>query len=104
MKNVYSVGYGQLARDGFDLQVTYEEPSKGDKRYLPQGDVKPQYDGVPILQLVNLDRLNSQNDPQPDGLFDYLENYTVISRKAVLFSPCWNLLAVTWSMFLIHQR
>jgi cell surface protein SprA len=29
MKNVYSVGFGQLERQGFDLQITYEEPSKG---------------------------------------------------------------------------
>ena len=87
MKNVYSVGFGQLSRDGFDLQVTYEEPSKGDKRYLPQGDVKQQYDGVPILQLVNLDRLNNQNDPQPDGKFDYLEGYTVISPQSRVIFP-----------------
>ncbi len=87
MKNVYSVGFGQLSRDGFDLQVTYEEPSKGDKRYLPDADLRQQYQGVPILQLVNLDRLNNQNDPQPDGKFDYLENYTVISSQSRVIFP-----------------
>jgi cell surface protein SprA len=87
MKNVYSVGFGQLERTGFDLQVTYEEPSKGDKRYLPDTDVKTEYQGVPILQLVNLDRLNNQNDPQPDGRFDYLENYTVISPQSRVIFP-----------------
>ena len=86
MKNVYSVGFGQLSADGFDLQVSYEEPSKGDKRYLPDADIKAQYQGVPILQLVNLDRLNNQRDPQPDGKFDYIENYTVIpSQSRVIF-------------------
>ena len=86
MKNVYSVGYGQLEENGFDLQVTYEEPSKGDKRYLPETDIRTEYRGVPILQLVNLDRLNNQKDPQPDGKFDYLTNYTVIpSQSRVIF-------------------
>ncbi|HET7896533.1 MAG TPA: cell surface protein SprA, partial [Flavisolibacter sp.] len=87
MKNVYSVGYGQLERSGFDLQVTYEEPSKGDKRFLPEEDVKPEYKGIPILTLVNLDRLNNQNDPQPDGKFDYLEGYTVISSQSRIILP-----------------
>ncbi|HZH67216.1 MAG TPA: cell surface protein SprA, partial [Flavisolibacter sp.] len=87
MKNVYSVGFGQLSRDGFDLQVTYEEPSRGDKRYLPETDVRPAFKGVPIIQLVNLDRLNNQNDPQPDGRFDYLENFTVISSQSRVIFP-----------------
>ena len=87
MKNVYSVGFGQLSRDGFDLQVTYEEPSRGDKRTLPDTDLKTEYQGQQILQLVNLDRLNNQNDPQPDGKFDYLENYTVISSQSRVIFP-----------------
>lgn len=87
MKNVYSVGFGQLSRDDFRLDITYEEPSFGDKRYLPTTDVLPQYQGLPILQLTNLDRLNNQNDPQPDGLFDYLEGYTVISSQSRIIFP-----------------
>ncbi|HUM64954.1 MAG TPA: cell surface protein SprA, partial [Chitinophagaceae bacterium] len=42
MKNVYSVGYGQLERADFKLDVLYEEPSLGEKRYLPPNDVLPQ--------------------------------------------------------------
>jgi cell surface protein SprA len=87
MKNVYSVGFGQLERADFRLDVTYEEPSQGDKRYLPTEDVLPQYKGVPILQLDNLDRLNDQNDPQPDGLFDYIEGFTVISSQSRIIFP-----------------
>jgi cell surface protein SprA len=39
MKNVYSVGFGQLERSDFKLDVLYEEPSFGEKRYLPPADV-----------------------------------------------------------------
>ncbi|SHF48989.1 cell surface protein SprA [Cnuella takakiae] len=87
MKNVYSVGYGQLERQDFQLNVTYEEPSKGEKRYLPEESVKQEYKGVPIITLQNLDRLNNQNDPQPDGLFDYLEGYTVLSNQSRIIFP-----------------
>jgi cell surface protein SprA len=89
MKNVYSVGFGQLERQDFKLDVYYEEPSLGNKKYLPPSVtneplVQP---GTPILQLVNLDRLNNQNDPQPDGEFDYVEGFTVISSQSRIIFP-----------------
>ena len=68
MKNVYSVGYGQLERQDFQLDVVYEEPSLGEKRYLPADSVIAAYKGYRSFHLVNLDRLNNQNDPQPDGI------------------------------------
>ncbi|MDB5195749.1 MAG: hypothetical protein JWP88_119, partial [Flaviaesturariibacter sp.] len=94
MKNVYSVGFGQLQREDFKLDVVYEEPSLGEKRYLPIADtvgntnpILPQFRGTPILTLVNLDRLNNQNDPQPNGVFDYLEGQTVISSQSRVIFP-----------------
>ncbi|MGK2863839.1 MAG: cell surface protein SprA, partial [Chitinophagaceae bacterium] len=87
MKNVYSVGYGQLERTDFKLDLIYEEPSLGEKRYLPPDDVLPQYQGQPILSLVNLDRLNNQNDPQPDGVFDFIEGFTILSSMSRIVFP-----------------
>ncbi|MGB3005451.1 MAG: cell surface protein SprA [Chitinophagaceae bacterium] len=87
MKNVYSVGYGQLERVDFKLDLTYEEPSLGEKRYLPPTDVIAAYKGQPIISLTNLDRLNNQNDPQPDGIFDFVEGYTVISNQSRIIFP-----------------
>ena len=87
MKNVYSVGFGQLERQDFKLDLTYEEPSLGEKRYLPPTDVIATFQGQPIISLVNLDRLNNQNDPQPDGVFDFIEGYTVISSQSRVIFP-----------------
>ena len=87
MKNVYSVGYGQLERQDFKLDLLYEEPSLGEKRYLPPSDVINTYEGVPLISLLNLDRLNNQNDPQPDGVFDFIEGYTVISSQSRIIFP-----------------
>jgi len=83
MKNVYSVGYGQLERQDFQFNVLYQEPGGGEKRYLPEGDKA----GVPLLTLLNLDRLNNQNDPQPDGVFDFVEGYTVNSPLSRIIFP-----------------
>ena len=87
MKNVYSVGYGQLERNDFRFDITYEEPSLGEKRYLPINDLITQYQGQPLLQQLNLDRLNNQNDPQPDGLFDFVDSFTVVSAQSRIIFP-----------------
>lgn len=84
MKNVYTIGYGTLSPSDFKLDVLYQEPGLGAKRYAPFGDKNQ---GTPIISLINLDRLNSQNDPQPDGVFDYVENYTVYSQYSRVVFP-----------------
>jgi cell surface protein SprA len=83
MKNIYSIGYGSLERQDFQFNVLYEEPGGGEKRYIPEGDQA----GVPLITLLNLDRLNNQNDPQPDGVFDFVEGYTVVSPQSRIIFP-----------------
>ncbi|MBC7827362.1 MAG: cell surface protein SprA [Chitinophagaceae bacterium] len=89
MKNVYSLqskdgSYIASIQPGdFKLNILYEEPSKGQKRFLPEGPKA----GVPLINLLNLDRLNARNDPLPDGVFDYLEGFTVISSQARIIFP-----------------
>jgi cell surface protein SprA len=87
MKNVYAVGFGQLERSEFKLDILYEEPSLGEKRYLPPADVSDPYKGQPLITQLNLDRLNNQNDPQPDGVFDFVEGFTVISSQSRIIFP-----------------
>jgi cell surface protein SprA len=84
MKNVYSIGYGTLSNQDFKLDVLYQEPGLGSKRYVPFGDKNL---GSPIISLINLDRLNSQLDPQPDGVFDYVEDFTVVSEYSRVVFP-----------------
>jgi cell surface protein SprA len=90
MKNVYSL----KSKDGtflttiqpgdFKLNVLYEEPSLGLKRFMPD-DVPA--NGVPLITLLNLDRLNTRSDPLPDGVFDYIEGFTVRSDQARIIFP-----------------
>jgi cell surface protein SprA len=89
MKNVYTLKTGtggymsNIQQAGFQLNVLYEDPGNGTKRYLPAGDKS----GVPLISVLNLDRLNAHNDPQPDGVFDYLEGYTIVSNQARIIFP-----------------
>lgn len=89
MKNVYAL----KTRDNsfltsvqpadFKLNILYEQPSLGPKRYLPEGPKS----GIPLITLLNLDRLNNQRDPQPDGVFDFIEGFTIISSQARVIFP-----------------
>ncbi len=84
MKNVYAVGYGYLQKQDFKLDVLYAEPSNGEKNSLPDVDVSRQ---LPLLNLLNLDNLNNQGDPQPDGRFDYVDSITVIPQYSRIIFP-----------------
>jgi cell surface protein SprA len=86
MKNVYSLDlFGSIQKEDFKLNVLYEEPSGGLKRYLPES--APAVDGKSLLRILNLDRLNNRNDPQPDGVFDYVEGFTVLPTMGRIIFP-----------------
>ncbi|WP_225975470.1 T9SS outer membrane translocon Sov/SprA [Panacibacter ginsenosidivorans] len=85
MKNVYSLDVTGLQSDGFNINVLYQEPSGGLKRYLPETD--PDYSGKPLLSILNLDRLNNRNDPLPDGQFDFVDSFTVLSQQGKIIFP-----------------
>lgn len=86
MKNVYSLDlFGSIQQEGFQLNILYDDPGGGMKRYLPEGD--PGIMGRPILSVLNLDRLNGRNDPQPDGIFDFVDGYTVLPKQGRIIFP-----------------
>jgi len=86
MKNVYSLDlFGSIQQQDFQLNVLYEAPGAGLKRYLPVSNAA--VDGQSLLKILQLDRLNNQNDPQPDGMFDYVEGYTVLSKMGRIVFP-----------------
>ncbi len=83
MKNVYSLGAYQVNSEDFNLDVYYQDPGGGLKRYLPQGAPA----GERLLSLLNLDNLNSVNTPQPDGLFDFIPGVTINPQNGRIFFP-----------------
>lgn len=85
MKNVYSLNMGNITRDGFKLNILYQQPSGGTNVYLPEA--LPAVNGKTLLNILNLDRLNSRNDPQPDGVFDFVEGFTILPQYGKIIFP-----------------
>lgn len=87
MKNIYSLGYAyQISKEGFMLDIWYLDQNKGvDINYLPRGSVKDRS----IIQLLGLDRLNINNQPYADGIFDFLDNprITIIPKNGKIIIP-----------------
>ncbi|HQP81150.1 MAG TPA: cell surface protein SprA, partial [Paludibacteraceae bacterium] len=84
MKNVYYLGGMQLQKDKFKLDVQYKNDSTGVYvNYLTEGKVKNKI----LLKVMNLDRLDSRNEPNPDGKFDYVEGFTVNSSTGRIYFP-----------------
>ncbi len=84
MKNVYSLGAYQVNQEDFRLDVVYEDPGEGFKRFLPGAG---RIDGVPLIRALGLDRLNTQGDPQPDGVFDYVPGITINPQNGRIYFP-----------------
>lgn len=84
MKNIYKLGAMQIQKDKFRLNVYYQSDSIGTYiNYLPEGKIK----GEMLLRVMNLDRLNSNNQAYPDGIFDFLEGYTIDAERGRVIFP-----------------
>lgn len=80
MKNIYSLDAGQIAQDGFILNVFFRDQKTGGKvNYLPGTTVQD----TNLLKLFNWDRLNMNGDLQNsgsvlgDGIFDFVNGITI---------------------------
>ena len=71
MKNVYSLGAFGIAPENFRLDVWYNNPATGvNQNYIPRQPL----DGQILLQVLNLDKIDAQQMPYPDGFFDFIPN------------------------------
>ncbi|MBO0934981.1 cell surface protein SprA [Fibrella sp. HMF5335] len=84
MKNIYSLNTTGLARQGFQFRIIYKDDVTGiDNPVLQDSELA----GIPLVQVFNMDQLNQQLDPQPDGNFDFVEGTTVDSRNGLVIFP-----------------
>ncbi len=83
MKNVYSIGAFQVNQEDFKLDILYDDPGKGLKRFIPDSELA----GIPLLTVFNLDKLNVQGDPNPDGIFDFVPGITINPRNGRVMFP-----------------
>lgn len=84
MKNIYSIGAYQVNPQDFILQIWYNNPSTGtDIPFLPEGPVSSQ----PLIQVMGLDKLNQQQQPTPDGAFDFIDRVTIYANNGRVIFP-----------------
>ena len=84
MKNVYAIGAYQVQEDEFTMDVMYRDDKTGNNiNYLPDGNLNEST----LLSLLNLDNMNSQRDPYPDGVFDYLVGTTILPDNGRIIFP-----------------
>ncbi|MFT4680579.1 MAG: cell surface protein SprA [Flavobacteriales bacterium] len=84
MKNIYNIGAYQVDPSNFRLDVIYDNVEAGTKtNYLNEGSLA----GKILLRVCKLDQLNNNNDPFPDGYFDFVDGITVNRNNGRIIFP-----------------
>lgn len=85
MKNIYSLNATNVSQDGFQLRVIYRDDNTGiDNPQLQEGVTAST---KPLIEILGLDRLNPNNDPQRDGNFDFVEDITIDTETGLIIFP-----------------
>lgn len=84
MKNVYAIGAYNLNSQDFKLDVYYNNVETGiDMPYLPYGKVN----GVQLIKVLDCDKLSVNGDKNPDGVYDFINGYTVSQNNGRVYFP-----------------
>jgi cell surface protein SprA len=86
MKNVYSMGAYQVKAEDFKLEVFYNNPATGTNiPIIPETGLPTT--GKPLIQVMNLDRINSSGDARSDGVFDFIDGVTINAANGRIYFP-----------------
>lgn len=85
MKNIYTLDATQVSQQNFQLRIIYKDDLTGIDNPSLQEGIRTK--DIPLLQIMNLDNLNQQNDPQKDGNFDYISGITIDPDKGKIIFP-----------------
>lgn len=84
MKNIYNLNGSQITQEGFQLRIIYRDDRTGqDNPSLHESSLKD----LPLIRLMNMDSLNQNGDPQPDGNFDYVNDITIDQQDGKIIFP-----------------
>ncbi|HNP18149.1 MAG TPA: cell surface protein SprA [Fulvivirga sp.] len=85
MKNIYALNATNVSQDGFELRIIYRDDLSGvDNPQLQEGATAST---KPLIRILGLDKLNPNNDPQPDGNFDFVEDVTINTNNGLIIFP-----------------
>ncbi len=88
MKNIYSLNTYNLQQQDFTLNVVYaDDPSGADLNYLPVDASEPEIREKQLITVLNLDKINKQQEAKPDGVFDLIEGVTIQAARGRIIFP-----------------
>lgn len=90
MKNIYAIGAYQVNPEDFVLNVLYQNDLTGTAlNYISEGASPEEggINGLPLITVFNLDNLNSNLDPSPDGIFDFVQGVTINAQNGRIIFP-----------------
>jgi cell surface protein SprA len=87
MKNVYALGAFPLTQDGFRFEIQYRDDNTGIPSNTLQNAQTAGIANQPLIQVLNLDKLDQSQFQNPDGFFDYVEGITVQSENGFVIFP-----------------
>lgn len=84
MKNVYYLGATGIQQDRFKMNIAYQSDTLGTYiNYIPDGAIKDSL----LLRVMGLDRLDVRKNAYPDGIFDFLDGYTIKAENGRIYFP-----------------
>ena len=87
MKNVYSINAYQIKPTDFKLEILYNNPSTGvNIPVIPESNLSG-ITGKPLIQIMNLDRINTAGDAKSDGVFDFIDGVTINASNGRIYFP-----------------
>ncbi len=78
LKNIYSIGGRDIKKDGFEFDIKYDVAGSDPQSVL--GNVR-------LLEAFGLDLLDASGAVQPDGIFDYKPQLTIIPETGEIIFP-----------------
>lgn len=84
MKNVYSIGAFNVNPTDFMLGIYYNNIETGvDVPYIPHGAIN----GQQLIRVLACDKLSVNGDRVPDGVFDFIKDYTINPNNGRIYLP-----------------
>jgi cell surface protein SprA len=84
MKNIYALNAYQLDREDFYMDILYMNDETGVPiPFLPDGNLSDTL----LIGVMELDKLNTNNDPYPDGIFDFVQGVTIDKQRGKVIFP-----------------
>jgi cell surface protein SprA len=81
MKNIYAIGAYQVSNRDFILDVLYRKDETGvPVNYIVENGADSAFNRKILLRVLKMDNLDSRNEPNPDGRFDFIEGTTISTR------------------------